>query len=353
MRTLKSLLLAACCLATAFPALAGEITGLRTEATSFKEWGAPGLLIDGDPATAWVAGRSGPGPGKRLTFRLPGPRTITRLRIANGNQGEGLFGRFRCITEAVLVLHDSGVHRFTLRPEQGEQDVVFPPARVSSFDIVIAGVSEPAEQPEPGRDKVAVSEVRVFDDADGSATVDAVPAPPAIKAAPAPRGASSTTPPAADEPAAMDFFAATKPGAAWLKAAVAVSAPAPLEPGASDGDVQPWMTRLVADYFAGLASLADGYADVFVPSIREREQRALLKLRKDMGARRGELRSARGDAGGLSLKRPIVRGRAAMVRVDGVYRFNAGGRTFDFPVQANFSFADEGTGWRINGVERH
>ena len=352
MRTLKSLLLAACCLATALPALAGEITGLRAEASSYKEWGAPALLIDGDPATAWVAGRSATGPGKRLTFRLPGPQTITRLRIANGNQGEGLFGQFRCITDAILVLHDSGVHRFTLRPEQGQQDVVFPPARVSSFDIVIAAVSEPAEQPEPGRDKVAVSEVRVFDDAEGPSTVDAPSASPAIQAAPAPGSAPPTAPPAGDDPASMDFFAATKPGAAWLKAAVAASDPAPLEPGASDGDVQPWMTRLVADYFAGLASLADGYADVFVPSIREREQRALLKLRKDMGARRGELRSARGDAGGLSLERPIVRGKAAMVRVDGVYRFTAGGRTFDFPVRANFSFADEGAGWLINGVER-
>jgi len=352
MRTLKSLLLAACCLATAFPALAGEITGLRAEATSHKEWGGPALLVDGDPATAWVAGRSGEGPGKRLTFRLPSPQTIARLRIANGNQGEGLFGQFRCVTSAILVLHDSGVHRFTLRPEPGEQDVVFPPTRVASFDIIIEAVSAPAETPEPGRDKVAVSEVRVFSDAEGEPTAATVPASPAIASAPAVSVPAPEAAASRKDEAAMDYFAATKPGAAWIKAAVAVPADKPL-PGAEPNPAVPvWMGPLVAGYFGGLASLGDGYIDVFAPSIRDREARALRQLRKDLGARADELHGARGDARALALNRPIIRGNTAVVGVSGVYRFTAGGRTYEFPVAANFSFASEGAGWRINGVER-
>ncbi|WP_419785372.1 NADase-type glycan-binding domain-containing protein [Pseudodesulfovibrio sp.] len=342
MRRLFILFLLACCLVAPGSVFAGEVTGLKAGADSFKRWGAPDRLVDGDLSTAWVAGRSGEGTGDTLNFTLPASRTISRLRIANGNQEPGKFARFRCVTSAVLVLPDRAVHWFHLRPEQGEQEVVFPPVTVKSFTIVIAGVSGPPANVFKGADKVALSEVRVFDDAGGlKANVASGPVPSAnlpVEKAPAVK------------PGGMDYFSAIKPGAAWLRTAVPAgkktSAPKPVS-----SDVQPWMRDLVHGYFNGLASLDDAYLDIFAESIREREARALSLLREDRAAGRLPVSGpAKGDATALVFGKPIVRGNAAMVAVKGIFRFTGEGRTFEFRVNAKFSFVREGTTWRINGV---
>ncbi|MDD3313668.1 hypothetical protein [Pseudodesulfovibrio sp.] len=323
-------------------ALAGEVAGLRAEADSFKEWGSPDRLVDGDPATAWVGGGKGVGPGKVLTFTLPGPRPITRLRIANGNQAPGRFGEFRCVTAAALILPDRAVHWFVLRPEPGEQDVVFPPVTVDGFRIAIAGVSGPPAPGGEGDDKVAVSEVRAFDDA-GPLGATVAAGPSRTETLPVQKAPAAA-------PGGMDYFAATKPGSAWLRTAVPAGAEAPPAPAPSPG-VQPWMRDLVFGYFNGLASLDDGYLDVFAPAVRERERRGLDLLRDDRRAGRLPVTGpAQGDPSGLALGKPVLRGKAAMLPVRGLYRFTGDGRTFGFRVDAQFSFVNGDEGWRINGV---
>ncbi len=136
-------LAAVCVLAFSLPAMGDEIRGVTASASSFKEWGVPGFLVDGDLSTAWVGGRKGVGPGKSLSFTLPKAQKIGMIRVANGNQGEGLFKSFRSIANGILVLPDYGVYFFSLKPEAGEQDIVFPPVTVKSFDLVIAEVSPP------------------------------------------------------------------------------------------------------------------------------------------------------------------------------------------------------------------
>ena len=359
MRTfVLGILCVACCLAAGpAPARAGEITGLKATASSFKEWGDPSRLVDNDPATAWVGGRQGTGPGKRMAFTLPEPRTISRLRIANGNQAPGLFGKFRCITAAVLLLPDHAVRWFSLKPEPGEQDVAFPPVTVSSFEILIVEVSEPATRPEPGRDKVAVSEVRVFGDWDDVAPAHRAVWPPASeKTSPAVRPAPAPPAPAPPAPAlqkkgTMDYFAATKPGLAWLKTAVPARKGSASATEADSPAVLPWMRELVVGYFKGLVALGNGYLDVFAPSIRERERLALAVVRGEQRAGKlpftgaGRLRDS-----GLVLDKAVVRNPSAMVPVHGVCRFEADGKVFEFGVNAQFSFARGEDGWRIDGV---
>lgn len=331
----------------ASPAGADEVRGLSAEASSWKEWGAPGLLVDGDVSTAWVGGLSGVGPGKRITVTLPRSAKISRVRIANGNQGKGKFDEFRCVTSGVLRLPDRAVHFFTLKPEAGEQDIVFPPVSVRSFDILIADVA-PYSGSVLGDMKVAVSEVRVFTDTgDAAATVSSIPEEEDSSGGPGPSS------PAA-KPDTMPFFSALKPGVAWLKGVVRVPAGETFEPGVVHPDLGAEFVSRIRQYYRGLVTLSSSILDTFSPDIRDRERGAMLYLRGDM-QRLGRLEALEGatvNLDSLQLGKPVVRGDAAMVPVEGVLQYSTGGTLFAVPVNALFSFARTDDGWLINGVQK-
>lgn len=339
-------LLALMLLVVVLPVQAKEITGLKAEASSWKEWGVPGFMVDGDPATAWVGGYKGVGPGKTLSFKLPGARKIGMIRIANGNQGEGVFEQFRCITRGLLVLHDKGVHSFSLKPQAGEQDIVFPSVAVRSFEIIITEVYPAPGDSKIGDAKVAVSEVRVFSGSDKGAKTNVVPPSTAEVEKPKPTSKPGN---ALNK---MSYFSATKPGAVYLRASVPATG-STVESGVVDPLVGEEFVTLVHGYFSGLVSMNDEFLDVFASSIRIRELEAFVHLQDEMRSKEmfDRLHSAEVDTSGISLDKPIVRGDAAMLRAHGVCRYVMLGKTYAFPVDALFSFDRSGGPWLINGVQ--
>lgn len=322
---------------------AKEISIKDAKASSWKEWGSPASLIDGDTSTAWVGGRQGVGPGKMLTFTLSKPTTIGMIRIANGNQGKGKFDEFRSITRGILVLQDRGVHHFELKSERGEQDIVFPQVKTSSFVIIIEEVSGTPPNVRQGKDKVAVSEVRAYSESDGK--VSTLPAREPIQAQ------AQTVPELTKEAA---YFSATKPGRLYLKAMV----PAPTNKTRGKGKIHKLASKdlitPVREYFARLTKMTNSYADVFANSIREREHTALVRFREKMlsDKRYYAFINAKPDSNNLSFDKPIIRGPAAMIRVHGIYRITHDDKAFETPVNALFSFIKEDGEWRINGVQK-
>lgn len=308
----------------------GEITGITARAERWKYWGTPQMLVDGDPATAWVAGGKDPGQGRWLSFRLPGTQQVGMLVIANGNQGERLFSQFRAVTDATIVFEDGTHHDIILKPEPGEQRVVFPPVVTDTFSIRIRGVHPGVDDPAMGDAKVAVSEVRVFNSHDDlEASAPEPESPPALPL----------------------LFSALKPGIIYLKALVPVPG-RPLEPG----DVSLYLPRELAqrihDYYADLARASGDVLSGFTPDIREREAGALNQFREFLvnTGRLESFQSAEVNIAGLSMDRPIVRGDSAVVRVNGILRCVLDGTAYDVPVKTAFSFAKVGKAWLINGV---
>jgi len=336
-------------------AFAGEIKGLKASASSFKEWGVPGFLVDGDLTTAWVGGRKGIGPGKKLSFELPKARKISMVRIANGNQGDGLFADFRCMVSGILLLPDHAAYFFTLKPEAGEQDIIFPPVTVRSFEIVIAEVHPAADDTEFGDAKVAVSEVRVFSDAKGKATVASIDSSQIRTASvkTAPPAAKPKAPEVKGRRSEMPYFSATKPGAIYLRASVPASGGVSMDAGIVNELVGEEFVDLVRGYFRQLVTLDDGYLNVFASSIRLRELESFVILQDDMRSRKlfDSLHTAEVNTLGLSMDKPIIRGDAAMLRVHGACQYTMPGRTFEFPVDAMFSFVRSNGVWLINGVQ--
>lgn len=337
----------------ALPASGEEVTGLRAHAVNYKHWGTPAMLVDGDPATAWVAGGTDPGPGKWLTFRLPRTLRITALTIANGNQGEGLFKDFRAVTQAAVVFPDGTRHAFTLRPDPGEQVVAFPPVTTDFFTIRIHDVSPAVDDPAMGDAKVAVSEVRVFTHVpQRSADKDALEETGQAVAAEEKSKAEESE---EDRPLTGFIpFSAVKPGIVYLKGAVPVPPDTPLPQGRVHLDLPQDMVERIRAYFELLTRVDGDAVLLFTPSIRPRELEAMAWLRGDLAGegRLKEFREAVVDTGGLNMDRPIVRGDSAMVRVHGIYRAMVAGSLRQAPVDALFSFARGRTGWLVNGVLR-
>ncbi len=318
-----------------------EIHNIKANASSFKEWGIPGFLVDGDISTAWVGGRKGVGPGKTLSFTLPKKTTIGMIRIANGNQGKDKFKEFRSVTSGILVLQDQGVHHFTLKPVTGEQGISFPPVAVSSFAIIIDEVSPLPGDSSMGDAKVAVSEVRVFSKADSTATQ--------VSSKPLKKKAKTVTP----QTTKTDKFTATKTGRLVLQTMVPVAMDTPLTPGIIDPQAAQEFVALIRDYFDRLATMRDSYTEVFIASIQDREHAALARLRQVTQTKKNPVPNAKAipDNSGLNFDKPIVRGYAAMIRTHGNYRINIGKKAYQSPVNALFSFAKENGVWLINGVQ--
>ena len=331
------------------PAMAKEVYNLSAETSDWKEWGAPFLLVDDDVTTAWVAGGKGVGPGKRLTIQLPKATKINRIRIANGYQGDGKFNEFRCITSGVLRLPDRATHYFTLKPERGEQDIVFPPMTVKSFDILISEVA-PYSGTILGNRKVAVSEIRVFTDDGGATSTSVVNAPP-----PAPKNKTKAAPKiSVPKPDKMPFFSAIKPALGWLKGAVPVPAGEELAPGHINLELPASHINRIRKYFTRVVTLNDSILDVFSDDVRDREMGAMAYLRGDMKrlGRLEQLQAASVNPNGLALGKPVIRGKAGMVPVHGTIRYTSGGKSYQFPVNARFSFIKYKGTWLINGVQK-
>ncbi len=320
---------------------AKEVRGMEAEASSYKEWGAPELLVDGDKSTAWVGGRKGVGPGKTLSFTLQKKTTITMIQIANGNQGEDKFNEFRCITRGVLVLPDNGVHYFTLKPEAGEQQIIFPPVSISSFTIIIDEVF-PASEETATDAKVAVSEIRAFTNADkASLTTSQKPAATEAQTSMMPKVTATT-------------LTATKPGRLYLQTMVPVPPDSAMKPGIIAPETKQVFIDLIQNYFSRLATLQDNYIDIFAASIKQREQAALARFKAKATANIHFLTdpNAVPDSKGISVAKPIIRGHAAMVSVHGNYRITSEGKLYESRVNALFSFIKENGTWLINGVQK-
>ncbi|WP_319471219.1 NADase-type glycan-binding domain-containing protein [uncultured Pseudodesulfovibrio sp.] len=341
-----SLLPVLCVLAFSLPAMGGEIRGVTASASSFKEWGVPKYLVDGDLSTAWVGGRKGVGPGKSLSFTLPKARKIGMIRVANGNQGDGLFKSFRTVANGILVLPDHGTYFFSLKPEAGEQDIVFPPVTVKSFDLIIAEVSPPPGDSELGDAKVAVSEVRVFSGAEAGVPVS-------VSAVSSSSNGVQPEKAAVPKVTKISRFSAISPGYFYMKVAVPVAAGTP-ESGIINAELSAGFINRIRSYFMRLITMQDSLAEVFAPSIREREAGTLELIRETM-RKKGRLdlfEAASVDVAGLSMDRPIVRGDAAMVRVHGPLFFTSQGKTYENRVDMQFSFERVDGVWLINGARK-
>lgn len=144
------------------PAMAGQVTGVTVDVPNEQGKFVGGNIIDGDPATAWVGGGKGIGPGKFMEFYFETPVTLESLRIHNGNQGKGQFDRFRRITKGVILYPDETRQKFTLKPSPGVQTLKLKPQTVSTFKIIITGVAPSSRDKAMGKAKVAVSEIAIF-----------------------------------------------------------------------------------------------------------------------------------------------------------------------------------------------
>jgi len=192
-------------------ALAGPVAGVSADAANSQGNFTPARLVDGDPATAWVGGGTGVGPGKWIELSFPGPVRVDGLSVATGNQAAGQFGKFRRLTRGVVIFPDGTRRKFTLKPAAGEQLVPLEPRTATSLRIIITGVDPDGRDDAMGDAKVAVSEIRVLGTPEAAADA---PVPAVIETAAPPAAAPEAAPPApapAPQPAA-EPAPAPKPG---------------------------------------------------------------------------------------------------------------------------------------------
>ncbi len=188
------------------PVSAGQISGVTVDAANHQGRYVPDNMVDGDPATAWVGGGKGIGPGKWIELSFEKPVTLDSLHVANGNQGRGQFKKFRRMIRGVVIYPDETRQKFTLRPDAGVQRVKLLPKTVDSFKIIITGVAPSSRDKSIGRAKVSVSELAVYgevvegdaaenaESAEGEAVAPVVVEKAAPKAAPVPESAPAPKP---------------------------------------------------------------------------------------------------------------------------------------------------------------
>ncbi|MDD3313667.1 hypothetical protein [Pseudodesulfovibrio sp.] len=235
LRLNESLFLALAALVLACgPALAGSVAGVTADAANFQGNFTPARLVDGDPATAWVGGGTGVGPGKWIELAFPGPVRVDGLSVATGNQAAGQFGKFRRLTRGVVIFPDGTRRKFSLKPAAGEQRVPLEPRTATSLRIIITGVDPDGRDDAMGDAKVAVSEIRVLGTPEAAAetpvqTASETAAPPAAApeaAPPAPEPAAEPAPALKPAPKAAPA-SAPKPGPKAAPALEAKPAPRP------------------------------------------------------------------------------------------------------------------------------
>jgi len=363
------------------PAHAAEVADLSVDVANHQGNYLAGNLIDGDPATAWVGGGKGIGPGKWIEIDFPSPVALESLRIHNGHQHRGQFNKFRRVTRGVILYPDASRQKFTLKSTPGEQKIRLKPVTAGSIKIIITGVAPSSKDKAMGKVKVAVSEIKVYgtvvegDEAKElkpekikpspkpkpvsvTRKAEPVPAPPKAEAKPAakktePRKQAQKPKKVASRKKSKIVSLASQPGITRLRAA----APVPADKQMAVGVISPWLdlefVAQIKRYFALLTTLHDSYPDVFATDIRERERKALIVLQDQMRARKrfGKHHIAMVEHIGLSFDKPVLRDDSAMVRVHGPYRYYIENKAFEYPVDTLFSFGKEGGQWMINGVK--
>jgi len=144
------------------PVFAAEVEGLSVDVPNHQGKYVGDNIIDGDPATAWVGGGKGIGPGKYIEIDFPSPVALESLRIYNGNQGKNQFKKYRRITKGVILYPDETRQKFTLKPNPGEQKIKLKSVTADSIKIIITGVAPSSKDKTLGKAKVAVSEIKVY-----------------------------------------------------------------------------------------------------------------------------------------------------------------------------------------------
>ena len=396
------------------PAWGGTVDGVTADAANYQGNFTPGNLVDGNPATAWVGGGKGVGPGKWIELTFPAPVKLEALTIATGHQER--FNAFRRMTRGVIIYPDETRQKFTLKPQTGVQRIPLQPKVADSLKIIITGVDPATGDKGMGDAKVAVSEIAVFGMMDESlaaypadngedtvvedppadaqpekaAETEAKPAPapkakPAAKPEPksAPKPAPKAKPKAEPKPepkaapAPKPAPKKTAPKKAAPKKAAKKSAPKKKAPakGADTitrlrpaveispdkdlavGVISPWLDlELVAEikrYLGLLTTLHDSYPELFVPAIRERERAAFLKLQESMRAKHefGGHHIAMLEHIGLNFDKPVIQGDKATVRVHGPYRYYIENKAYEFQVDADVTLVHLDNRWLIEDVK--
>jgi len=144
------------------PAFAGKIEGVSVDVANHQGRYVGDNLVDGDPKTAWVGGGKSTGPGKWIELEFPAPVQLESLRVANGNQGKGQFGKYRRMTRGVILYPDQTRQKFVLKPSAGSQAIKLQPKVARSIKIIVTGVAPNSRDKSMGKAKVAVSEITVF-----------------------------------------------------------------------------------------------------------------------------------------------------------------------------------------------
>ena len=310
MRFLCPILAALCCLLTAFPAPAMDVTvEVSSVHMDFGLPHAPENLLDKDPATAWVGGGIGPGKGQWIDLIFGVPVRVEKLGIFNGNQAEGQYENFRRIRSGRIVYPDGIETQFWLRDEPGEQVVECRGRPFKTLRIVVDDVFPKGEL--TAKKKLAVSEIKLY--------------------------LSLKAPPGGDTEELLpeDGF---------------IPAPPPMDP---DRVVPDGIVELLREFYVRQTSLSPDYAELFAEDVRDRND-FRFEVFKEVQRQRGTykiLRTAKVDTGNLGFELVELAGTWARVRVFGAYRVKVADLDRNLQEDSTFVLSKEPEGWRIVELE--
>lgn len=100
----------------------------------------PALALDGNPATSWVEGVSGPGIGERLTLSFTNTIVVSGIRLDIGfDRDAAIFGANNRVRRARIVF-DNGEEEIQFDDRQGLQSINVKQRSTRSITIVIDDV---------------------------------------------------------------------------------------------------------------------------------------------------------------------------------------------------------------------
>lgn len=123
-----------------------KVANVRASSTEVDPSGtvsyAASNLIDAKASTVWVEGEQGSGLGSWVEFDLGGSRTITGLRIWNGNwYTTDFWQRHNRVKNLTVRFSDGSEQDFTLADEQKPEEIHFKkPVTTSSVKLFIKGI---------------------------------------------------------------------------------------------------------------------------------------------------------------------------------------------------------------------
>lgn len=102
----------------------------------------PLLVLDGDPATAWVEGETGPGLGQWIMARFmePGGYEVHRVGVLPGYAKGDLFRQYNRVKSATLHFSDGTTQKIELEDKQAMQFFEIDPIRTAFVKLVIDAV---------------------------------------------------------------------------------------------------------------------------------------------------------------------------------------------------------------------